>query len=110
LTRSSACSQLARRTDTLPSCSASWDCGRIGEYESTLLQTIGFLQHNQLAAAEIALLEWCPPTAIRLALEAGQTFATALESHDLLIPIREHQTVRSRTPTFPTSAGSTLLH
>jgi len=44
---------------------------RIGD-TIELLQTIGFLQHNQLAAAEIALLDWCPPTAVRLALEAGK--------------------------------------
>jgi hypothetical protein len=45
-----------------------------------------------------------------LALEAGQAFATALESHGLLIPIREHESVRPRTPTIPVSVGSALLH
>jgi hypothetical protein len=98
-------------TTTLRSLDVHWlNCGRIGEYESSLLQAVGLLQHNRLAAAEIALLDWCPPTAVRLALEAGQAFATALESHGLLIPIREHETVLPRTPTIPTSVGSTLLH
>jgi hypothetical protein len=86
------------------------NCGRLGEYEASLLSTLGFLQRNQLAAAEIALLEWCPPTAVRLALEAGQALAKALESHGLLIPIREHETLHPRITMVPASAGSALLH
>jgi hypothetical protein len=98
-------------TTTLRSLDVHWlNCARIGEYELSLLKTIGYLQHNQVAAAEIALLDWCPPAAVRLALEAGQAFATDLESHGLLIPIREHETTRLRAPTIPASMGSALLH
>ncbi len=98
-------------TTTLRSLDVHWlQCGRIGEYESSLLGTIGFLQHRQLAAAEIALLEWCPPTAVRLALEAGQAFARALESRGLIIPTREQEPERPRAATIHASAGSALLH
>jgi hypothetical protein len=98
-------------TTTVRSLDVHWlQCGRLGEYESSLLSTLGFLQHNQSAAAEIALLEWCPPTAVRLALEAGQTFATALESHGLLIPVREAEPVRPRMAILPGPAASALLH
>jgi hypothetical protein len=128
LTRSSACSQVARRTDTPPSSSANWGqpssssshpcgCGscliatasthiRIGDRPLTL----GYLQHNQVAEAEITLLEWCPPAAVRLGLEAGRAFARALELHGLMIPIREYETVPPRTPSIAAPSGSALLH
>ena len=98
-------------TTTLRSLDIHWlQCARTGEYESCVLEVIGSLQRNQPAAAEMALLEWCPPTAVRLALEAGHAFAVALESHGLLIPIREHETVRPRIATVPAAVGSSLLH
>jgi len=98
-------------TTTLRSLDVHWlNCDRVGAYESSLLMTIGYLQNNQLAAAEIALLDWCPPAAVRLALEAGQAFATALELHGLLIPIREHETLRPRLETIPAPSMSALLH
>ena len=86
------------------------NCARVGAYESSLLMTIGYLQNNQLAAAEIALLDWCPPAAVRLALEAGQAFATALELHGLLVPIREYEPLRPRLETIPAPSTSALLH
>jgi len=98
-------------TTTRRSLDVHWvNCARLGSYESSLLMTIGYLQHNQLAEAEIALLEWCPPSAVRLALEAGQAFATALELHGLLIPIRDHVPIRPRAQTIPAPASSALLH
>jgi hypothetical protein len=98
-------------TTTTRSLDVHWlHCARIGTYESSLLLTLGYLQHNQLADAEVTLLEWCPPTAVRLALEAGQAFATALELHGLMIPIREHETVPARAPSIAAPSGSALLH
>jgi hypothetical protein len=98
-------------TTTQRSLDVHWlNCARVGEYESSLLLTLGFLQNNQLGAAEITLLEWCPPTAVRLALEAGQALVTALESHGLLIPIREYETIRPQAPSIQVPSGSALLH
>jgi len=98
-------------TTTLRSLDVHWlNCARVGAYESSLLLTLGFLQQDQPGAAEITLLEWCPPTAVRLALEAGQALATALESHGLLIPIREHQTLHPHPLSIQAPSGSALLH
>jgi len=98
-------------TTTIRSLDVHWlHCIRIGAYESSLLQTLGYLHHNQLADAEVTLLEWCPPTAVRLALEAGQAFVTALELHGLMIPIRDHETVPARAPSIAAPSGSALLH
>jgi hypothetical protein len=98
-------------TTTLRSLDVHWlQCARIGEYEACLLRTLGHLQLNQLDAAETALLEWCPPAAARLAVEGAHAFATALQSHCLLIPLRARDTARLWVSTVPASAGSACLH
>jgi hypothetical protein len=98
-------------TTTVRSLDVHWlNCARVGAYESSLLLTLGFLQQHQPGAAEITLLEWCPPAAVRLALEAGQALATALESHGLLIPIREHETLRPQPLSIQAPSGSAMLH
>jgi hypothetical protein len=98
-------------TTTVRSLDVHWlHCVKIGAYESSLLMALGYLQNNQLGAAEVTLLEWCPPTAVRLALEAGQALATALELHGLLIPIREHESLPPRAPSIPVPSSSALLH
>lgn len=98
-------------TTTLRSLDIHWlQCGRTGEYESCLLKVIGSLQHSQPAIAERALLQWCPPAAVRLALEAGLALAAALDSRSLLIPLRDDETERPRIATVPATNGSTLLH
>jgi hypothetical protein len=67
-------------------------------------------EYPDLGEAEAELLEWCPPTAVRLALEAAHVLAAALHSHSLLIPVREPETLRSNVSTVPVAARSVLLH
>jgi hypothetical protein len=105
-------------TTTLRSLDVHWlQCARVGEYEACLLKTIGLLQHNQLEAAEAALLEWCPAAAVRLALEPAHALATALQSHCLWISIRAHGHPPGKDPggdAGPRAStalpGSALLH
>ena len=98
-------------TTTLRSLDVHWlQCARVGEYEACLLRALGHLQLDQLEAAETALLEWCPPAAARLALEAAHALAAALQTHCLLIPVRALDTARLWVSTVPASAGSACLH
>jgi hypothetical protein len=90
-------------------------CGHLGEYEVCVLRTLALLQRKRLEEAETALLEWCPPAAVRLALEAAHAFATALCSHRLWLATSEgeaasHRRCELTSTIVPTAAGSALLH
>lgn len=99
-------------------------CGRLGDYESCVLRTVALLQRNQMEDAEAALLEWCPPAAVRLAVESAHAFATALAAHRLWIAVAEDEVNAGRDDAtrrpgrrcdlpslaVPTVAGSALLH
>jgi hypothetical protein len=98
-------------TTTVRSLDVHWlQCGRLGDYEVSLLKVIGLLQRHQRAAAEAELLEWCPPAAVRAAVEPARMLAVVLESHSLVFPVREHEPVPLRSSTVPAPAGSALLH
>jgi hypothetical protein len=98
-------------TTTLRALDIHWlRCGRLGEFEACLLTTLGHLQHNRLADAENALLQWCPATAVRLALEAAHVLAGALQSHSLFIPLREQEGSGMQVSTVHVAAGSARLH
>lgn len=99
-------------TTTLRALDIHWlRCGRLGEFEACLLNTLGHLQNNRLVDAESALLQWCPATAVRLAIEAAHALAESLQSHSLIIPSRNRENSGlSSITTVPAVAGSARLH
>jgi hypothetical protein len=77
-------------------------------YSPRLLSELGTAELfvlSSLRLCEAALLEWCPPAAARLAIEAAQALAGALRSHRIIIPIREQEPVHARPTTIPISTG-----
>ena len=91
-------------------------CPRIGDYEAGVVRALGFIQHDRLKAAQSALLDWCPASAVRVALEPVGALADALHERSLLIPMREQGAHGSRLPRVnaPDAAvrpeASVLLH
>jgi hypothetical protein len=99
-------------TTTVRSLDVHWlHCSRIGAYEACLLRAVGLLQSNREEAAEEALLEWCPPSAARLARDAAYALAESLRSHSLLIPVRDtYSDTTSTVVRLPEPVATARLH
>lgn len=79
-------------------------CMHLGEDEGRFLSLIGLLQHGRALDAEPILGDWCPASAVRLALAPARSFAIALAACRLWLPgdrieeappVSHHMPVRS---------------
>jgi hypothetical protein len=86
------------------------ECPRIAAYEAGVLRTLGFIQHNRPDAARFALLDWCPASVVRIALEPAGALADALQECSLLIPMRKQGAHGSRLPKVNAPDASVRLH
>ena len=89
----------------------SMHCRCLGEGEAWLLQVIGLLQHDSYTAAEEIMSRWLPPRVARIAVQHMHSFAHALTSTHLVVPLRYCETALLNTATRNTATQAQLaLH
>jgi hypothetical protein len=71
----------------------SLHCRCLGEGEAWLLQVLGLLQHDSEDVAEQMLARWLPPGVAKIAVQHMQSFAHALSSTRLVVPLRHCEAV-----------------
>jgi hypothetical protein len=89
----------------------SMHCRCLGEGEAWLLQVISLLQHDSYGMAEQILGRWLPPGVARIAVQHMHSFAHALTSTRLVVPLRHCEVALLNTGARPATMGAQIaLH
>lgn len=88
----------------------SMHCRCLGEGEAWLLQVISLLQHDSYSSAEGMLRRWLPPGVARIAVQHMHSFAHALTSTRLVVPLRHCEAALMHIAARPALEHVQALH